>query len=181
MKNIRSLLCLLLAVVLLAGCGHDYLKEPPKASSAASGQHGSTADYRQVIENARSADLNSQAMLAVVTGPDDKMHQTIFSGTYGFVEEDYERYGISIGTVITLSYGAIIILPKEGREQAVMDQMRFFVEQQKKAMDNYLQDQYEIANSALIETAPTGEVLLAMSKDAPEVMKAMKEGLAAGG
>lgn len=198
MKKLLVLTSILLITALLcgcaSGCAHGFLQDPPTTgastpdkseadSSAATNsepaRYGSTADYTLVIEAARNPELNELGMYDIVTGPNDALYDTIFSETFGFKEEDYEKYAISIGTIITISYGTIIILPKEGRQQAVVDQMHSFVEQQKKSMENYLQDQYEIANSAVIETAPTGEVLLAMTENADEVMKAMQEALAA--
>ena len=103
----------------------------------------------------------------------------VVKSRYGSHPADYERYAVSAGTVITLSYGVFIILPKQGMHDAVMAQVESFVEQQQKAMENYLQDQYEIAKGAIIKTAPTGEILLAMCQDAETVMSNMEAGLAA--
>lgn len=166
MKKFMMAVSLMLVLALLAGCG---------GSSQA--PTGSSRDYREVIEAARSSEENTSSFLPIVTGPDDDMHDLIFDPSFGFVEDDMERYALSIGIVITQAYGVAIVLPKEGRQQAVTDQFKAFVEQQKKAQENYLPDQYEIAKSAIIKTAPTGEVLLAMCPDADQVMAAMLKGL----
>lgn len=170
MKKISVLLAaVLLLVACLAACG----------GGQAGG--GSTADYKAVLEAARPEELNSIALYTVVTNGDSgDIHNMIFSESFGFVEEDMDKYAISLGTVITKAYGVAIILPAEGREQAVIDQVNAFVEQQQKAQENYLQDQYEIAMGAIVKTAPTGEVLLAMCEDAADVMAKMEEGLKAG-
>ena len=160
-------LCLVLCLALLAACSGE------KAPS----QYGSSADYKAVIEAARPAELNELAMYAIVTGSEDDMHDIFFDPAFGFVEDDMERYAVSIGTIITLAYGVAIILPKEGHQQAVIDQLQNYVTTQQNAMENYLQDQYAIAKDAIIKTAPTGEVLLAMCEDADVVMAAMEEGL----
>lgn len=169
MKKLAPALCLLLALAMLAGCG-----------GSSGGQYGSNADYRQVLLDARSDDVNNSPMFSVVTGPDDDFHDMFFSDSFGFVEADMERYAMSLGTMIVQAYGVAIILPVEGREDAVLDQVNAFVEAQKRAQENYLHDQYEIAKSALVRTMPTGEVVLVMSEGAPEIMAAIEEGLAAG-
>lgn len=181
MKKCLPLACLFLAVLLLCGCGGAPAASGSATASqapASSGPYGSSADYKAVIEAARPAELNDLAMYGIVTSPNDPLYAQIFD-TYELVADDYERYAVSAGTVITLSYGVFIILPKEGMHDTVMAQVEGFVEQQQKAMENYLQDQYEIAKAAIIKTAPTGEILLAMCPDAETVMSNMEAGLAA--
>ena len=180
MRKALSLASVLLAVLLLCSCGGaapaaSGQSQPPAASS---GPYGSAADYKAVIEASRDSELNGLAMYDIITSPSDPLYDMVFE-TYGFNTEDFENYAVSAGTVITISYGVFIILPKEGSHDAVMQQVESFVKQQEKAMENYLQDQYEIAKSAVVKTAPTGEILLAMCKDADDVMAKMEAGLAA--
>lgn len=179
MKKCLPIASLLMAALLLCSCGSassgTVTSSQPAVSS--SGPHGSTANYKAVIEAARDSELNSLAMYDVVTSPEDSLYGQIFD-SYDFVANDYERYAISAGTIITISYGVFIILPKEGRHDAVMAQVQTFVAQQQSAMENYLQDQYEIAKGALIKTASTGEILLVMCEDAETVMSKIEAGLA---
>lgn len=180
MKKCLSLVSLLLAVLFLCSCGSPAASGTDASSEpvVSSGPYGSDADYKAVIEAARDPELNDLALYDIVTSSGDSLYEAFFSGTFGLVEDDYERYAISAGTIITIAYGVMIILPKEGRHDAVMAQVQGYVEQQQKAMENYLQDQYEIAKGAVIKTAATGEVMLAMCKDAEAVMAKMEEGLA---
>ncbi|MGD9560201.1 MAG: DUF4358 domain-containing protein [Oscillospiraceae bacterium] len=164
MRKISMLVCVLFVFGLLAGCG---------GTSAT----GSDKDYREVLEASRPAELNELAMFAVTTGPDDQLYDQIFSESFGFVEADMQRYAISLGLIITQAYGVAIILPAEGKQQAVLDQVNGFIEMQRKAQENYLQDQYAIALAAKVETAETGEVLMAMCEDSETVMEKMLEGL----
>ena len=133
----------------------------------------------KVLEAARPDELNDTPLYDVVAGADDELYDQIFSESFGFVEADMERYAISLGMVNTQAYGVAIILPAEGRQQAVLDQVDAFVEMQRRAQENYLPDQYEIAMAAQVEIAPTGEVLLAMCEDATTVMDNMLAELAA--
>ena len=175
-QKVLSVLSTLVALLLLVGCGAGASSASVGAAPA---QHGSTADYKAVIQASRDSALNESALYDIVTAPSDPLHDMIFS-SFGFVAEDYDRYAISAGSVITIAYGVFIILPKQGRHDAVQSQVEAFVQQQQKAMENYLQDQFEIAKGAIIKTAPTGEILLAMCADAETVMANMEAGLAAG-
>ncbi len=152
------------SILLFSACG----------SSAAV---GSSADYKSVLESSRPAELNEYEMYAVVTSSEDTGYDLMFNQNTGLSEDVMQKYAVSLGSVITLAYGVAIILPQDGQEQAVIDGLKAYVETQKNAQENYLPDQYEIASSAIIETVPTGEVLLAMCENASDVMEAMKEGL----
>lgn len=178
MKKIALALSVFLLVAMFTACGPATGGSSSGASTGA--PVGSTADYKQVIEGARDPELNGVGFYSVVAGPDDAQYELVFDEAFGFVEADMQRYAISLGTIITLAYGVAIILPAEGKEQAVLDQVNAYVETQKKAQENYLQDQYEIAKNAIVKTAETGEVLLAMCKDAETVMSNMEAGLKAG-
>ncbi|NLW78046.1 MAG: DUF4358 domain-containing protein [Ruminococcaceae bacterium] len=196
MKKTAMVLCILLLGVALAACSGNTM--PPPSSLAGSSQPddsavggssvpggGSTAptgadkDYKAVIEASRPAELKDLALYGIVTGPADALYPDVFSAAFGFEEADMQRYAISLGMVNTQAYGVAIILPAEGRQQAVLDQVDAFVEMQRRAQENYLPDQYEIAMAAQVEIAPTGEVLLAMCEDATTVMDNMLAELAA--
>lgn len=174
MKKVLPLVSLVLCVLIFAACAGAA-----QSASTAPAKYGSSADYKALIQAAREAELNESSLYNVVTSAQDPLHSAIFTG-FQLVEEDYEKYAISAGAVITIAYGVFIILPKEGRQEAVIAQVEAFVEQQQKAMENYLQPQYEIAKAAIIKTAPSGEVILAMCKDAETVMKSIEDGLKAG-
>lgn len=45
-------------------------------------------------------------------------------------------------------------------------------------MEHYLEDQYEIAKAAKVETAPTGEVILVCCEDSDTVLANIKAALA---
>lgn len=165
MKKLALSLSLVFAL-LLAACGGG--------GNGATGT-GSTADYAQLITENRTEDENTT--LPIITSPDDKDFSMIFE-LYGFVAEDMERFAVSISMMNVKAYGVAIVLPAEGRTDAVKAQMEAFIEFQQKSQENYLPDQYEIAKGALLETADTGEVVMVMCEDAATMMAALKAGLA---
>ncbi len=200
MKKIALLLCFLLLFSMMAACGasesasvagivsssggtaSEAASSSAQSSSAAaptSAPQGSAADYAAVIEQARNPELNEIELYNIVTSPSDANHELIFYDGSLFVQEDMQRYAVCSPGIITIAYAVAIILPKAGREAAVVDNINAFVQSQQDAMQNYLQDQYEITKAALVETMPTGEVVLVMCEDAATVMQNIKDGLAA--
>ncbi len=177
MKKVMSVLlaCLLLAV-LAVGCGENAT--------------GSANNYIDVLQAARPAEMNTLDIYQIVAdaatregagaGENDPLKmEAVFGPTGGFVEADMDKYAISLASTIIKVYGVAIILPAEGKQQAVMDQLNAYVEQQKAAQENYLPEQYAIASNAKIKVAPTGEILLAMCEDADTVMAELEAGLKA--
>lgn len=159
-----------LVLVLLASC---------LAACSEAAPTGSEADYKTVIEDARPAELNDLPLFTITTGPDSEQYEMTFSEANGFVEADMQRYALSVGLIITQAYGVAIALPAEGKQQDVLDQFNAYVEAQRKAQENYLPDQYAIAMAAIVTTAETGEVLMAMCEDSQTVMDNMLAGLKA--
>ncbi len=183
MKKIAFFIALALLLSLaLTACG-----------GSAGGQYGSNANYIDVIEAAREAEQNevfyAVADAATRAGTasslygddskDEQLHGSVMNEAVGFDEGAMQKYAISLGFSITQAYGVAIILPAEGREQDVIDMVNAYVLAQQKAQENYLPAQYEIAMDAQVKTAPTGEVLLVMCRDAAAVMERLEAGLAA--
>ncbi|MDL2323903.1 DUF4358 domain-containing protein [Ruminococcaceae bacterium OttesenSCG-928-A16] len=159
-------LAALLLMGVLVACGGG--------NGAAAGT-GSSADYKVVLEAARP---ESAENIPVITSPEED-GPTGLLDFFGVPQEDMKKYAISVSLINVKAYGIAIILPQEGKEQAVTDAVNAFVELQQKGFENYLQDQYAIAKGALVKTAPTGEVILVMCEDAATVMAAIEKGLAA--
>ena len=65
------------------------------------------------------------------------------------------------------------------KQQAVSEALDAYVQSQMQSMEHYLEDQYQIAASSHISTAPTGEVILVCCENPEAVMNAIKTALAA--
>lgn len=151
---------------LLCACG---------AGGASAGGSGSAADYAALIAENRNEEDN--AFLPVITSPGDPDFSDVFT-VYSLNADDMQRYAVSISRANTKSYGIAVILPAAGRTDAVIGQMEAFIEMQKRLQENYLPDQYDIASSALLDTAPSGEVVMVMAPDASTIMANILAGLA---
>ena len=186
----RIIACLMAGVMLLAlvGCG----------GSGSSGSASSAAkkDYTQILHDARSDEDNEYEMI-FTKGEDGK-----FTAQYGYsdsydaaqldeeirnmllpllnLEEDmYTDFAASVSGMMVQSYGIAIVKPAEGKQQAVSEALDAYVQSQMQSMEHYLEDQYQIAASSHISTAPTGEVILVCCENPEAVMNAIKTALAA--
>lgn len=186
----RIIACLMAGVMLLAlvGCG----------ASGSSGSASSAAkkDYTQILHDARSDEDNEYEMI-FTKGEDGK-----FTAQYGYsdsydaaqldeeirnmllpllnLEEDmYTDFAASVSGMMVQSYGIAIVKPAEGKQQAVFEALDAYVQSQMQSMEHYLEDQYQIAASSHISTAPTGEVILVCCENPEAVMNAIKTALAA--
>lgn len=167
-KRLIPLLCLILAAALvLAGCG----------GNAGSGSTASEPkDYAEILRNARTDEYNEY--FEVVTGPDDDTIGILdFLAQSGFAPEAMEQYAISVSLMNTKAYAVMIIKPAEGQEEAIRTAMQDYIQMQQDSFEFYLADQYEIAQDAQLETAPSGELILVMSEDAADVLQKIEDGL----
>ena len=185
MKRLIAALLAGLTLFALVGCSAGS-----KADSAA------PKDYSQILHDARSAEDNEYYMI-FTKGADGK-----YTAQYGY-SKDYEAdqlhdeianmmmpmlnledgmaedFAASLSTMMVQSYGLAIVKPAEGRTQDVVDALNAYVESEQQSMEHYLEDQYQIAKNAKVETLPSGEVVLVCCEDSDTVLANLKKALAA--
>lgn len=127
-----------------------------------------------IITAARPADFNEA--FPPILSKDDPQAQMIADVT-GLNYDDMEAFAISVSIMNTQAYGVAIVKPAEGKSEAVLKAVNGFVEQQKKAFEQYLPDQKEIANAATVDTLDDGTIVLVMSEGGEELQKAILEAL----
>lgn len=183
-KRLLAALLAALTLLALAGCGSSGKTDAaPK-------------DYTQILHDARPDEDNEYYMI-FSPGEDGK-----FTAQYGYsdsydaaqldeeirnmllpllnLEEDmYTDFAASVSGMMVQSYGIAIVKPAEGKQQAVFEALDAYVQSQMQSMEHYLEDQYQIAASSHISTAPTGEVILVCCENPEAVLSAIKTALAA--
>ena len=185
MKRLIAALLAGLTLFALVGCSAGS-----KADSAA------PKDYSQILHDARTDEENEYDMI-FTKGEDGK-----FTAQYGYSAEYeadqlsdevanmmmpllgledgmYDDFAASVSGMMVSVYGVAIVKPAEGRTQDVVDAMDAYVQSQQKAMERYLEDQYEIACAARVVTVPTGEVVMVCCEDSDTVLENIKKALAA--
>jgi len=97
--------------------------------------------------------------------------------TLGLEEDMLSEYALSMSLMNVRAYAVGIFVPAEGKTEDVQAAVESYVAAQRRAFEQYLQDQYEIAQNAIVETLPGGEVMLVMSEDAAQTAQALRDAL----
>lgn len=184
MKRIIATLLAGLALFALVGCSSGK----PAASST-------PINYAEILHDARSDEDNEYNMI-FSKGEDGKyVAQDGYSSEYdadqlndeienmllpllGLEEGSYTDFAASVSAMMVQSYGVAIVKPAEGKTQEVTDALNNYVLSQQQSMEHYLEDQYEIAKSAKVETVPTGEVVMVCCENSDTVLANIKAALA---
>lgn len=162
MKKLFALaLAAALSVGVLAGCsgGQDAPARTPEElselyASAITDNGGEMVEYNPVISQVSQED--GSAMMVE---------------TLGLTAEDMTAFGISMSLMNVQAYGIAAVMPAEGREEAVKEALQGYIDRQKQSFENYLADQYAVAESARLETLEDGTVLMVMCADQDAVFE----------
>ena len=127
--------------------------------------------YQSAIEEARDQELNES--MSVLTSSEDETAELLFS-MLGVSGEDMQAFARSVSPMNVKAYGIAAIYPTAGKEQAVLDGLNGFIDQQKQNFELYLADQYDIANQARLETLNDGTILMVMCPDQDTVFDAIR-------
>ena len=169
MKRMLSLsLSALLLLSALAGCGSK------DAGTTSRTPEEATEAYQTAIESARDAELNEA--IPVITSTEDDTASLVLP-LIGITDENTDAFAVAVSPMNIKAYGVAAILPAEGKSEEVLEGVNAFVEQQKQNFQQYLMDQYDIANAAKVETLEDGTILLVMCEDQDTVLDAIKTAL----
>lgn len=170
----KSLILSLAAVLLVAaitGCS--------KGQAAPLTPEERTELYQTAIESARDQETND-AIPAITSSEDNSGLSDIILPMLGVTEEDMSAYAIAVSPVNIRAYGVAAIFPASGKEDTVLEGLNGFIDLQKQNFERYLEDQYEIASNAKLETLEDGTLLLVMCSDQDAVFDAIKGSIEAG-
>ena len=167
MKRFFSLM--LLPILLLAGCS-----SAPESQLTAQER---TELYRSAIQDARDQDANDA--FPIITSAEDDTASFLLD-LMGLSAEDMSAFAISASAMNVKAYGIAAVYPAEGRDEEVKDALEGFVDRQKQSFEQYLADQYDIANNARLETLEDGTILLVMCEGQDQVFTAIRSAIEAG-
>lgn len=169
MKKILTLaLALALAVTALFGCsgksGSD--KTPEELSelyaSAITENGGEMVEYNPVFTEVKEDDMSA-----------------IILENLGLLVEDMQAFGVSSSVMNVKAYGIAAVMPAEGKAESVTSALQGYIDAQKSSFEQYLVDQYEVANSAKLETLEDGTILMVMCEDQDTVFDAISAAILA--
>ncbi len=171
MKRMLSLsLSALLLLSALVGCGGS--KDNSGTTNKTPEEY--TEAYKTAIETARDAEYNEA--IPVITSTEDDMAAMVLP-LIGVTDENTDAFAVAISLMNVKAYGVAAILPAEGKSEEILDGVNAFVDQQKQSFQQYLIDQYDIANAAKVETLDDGTILLVMCEDQDTVLDSIKTSL----
>lgn len=90
-----------------------------------------------------------------------------------------EAFAISVSLMNVRAYGIALIMPAEGKADTVKEALQGYIDLQKSNFEYYLEDQYEVAKSARLETLEDGTVVMVLCEGQDAVYDSMVESLSA--
>lgn len=96
----------------------------------------------------------------------------------GLEDDMVEDFAASVSGMMVQSYAIAVVKPAPGKTDAVVDALKAYVLSEQQSMEHYLEDQYEVAKNAKVETLPSGEVVLVCCENSDTVLANLKKALA---
>ena len=161
---LSSMVCLL----LLAGCG-SMDGEMDQAAELTAQER--TQLYETAIRGARDQETNEA--MTILTSAEEDQGQAVFD-MLGLKPEDVEACALSVSLMNVKAYGIAAVYPVAGREEAVRNGLNDFMVAQKGSFEQYLQDQFDIADKAKLGVLKDGTILLVMCENQDAVYESIK-------
>lgn len=169
-KILTVILTLALALGLLASCGQKGNGDASTPQTpAVRTPEELTQLYTGAINNCGSEGVEYNPPVDQAGDDTELLFQMM-----GLNADDMTAFSISASMMNVQAYGIALVMPAEGKEQAVTDALQNYIEQQKTNFENYLADQYEVANSARLETLSDGTVAMVMCEGQDAIFDSIK-------
>ena len=169
-KFLSFALSVLLLSALLTGCGEGGGKgeETPLSPEER------TELYKNAIESARDQEMNEA--VPVITSTEDDMADFILP-MLGITAENTSSFAVAVSAMNVRAYGIAAVMPAAGEDEAVLEGLNGFIENQRQSFEQYLADQYEVAKNARLETLEDGTLLLVMSEGQDALFDAIRDSI----
>lgn len=170
MKKILSLsMALMLMLTAVTGCSSS--KAPAEKTP-----EELTELFASAITDCGSEMVQYNPVMSAVSEEDDS---AFVLEMMGLNADDMTAFGLSVSMMNVKAYGIAAIRPAEGKEEDITSALQAYVEQQQRSFEHYLEDQYEIAKAARLETLEDGTVLMVIDENADAVFEAIKTSILA--
>ena len=163
-RTISLTLSVLMTAALLAGCGTKTAPEKTPEELTALYAEAITANGGEMVE-----------YNPVVTAVSEEDGSAMILELLGLNPEDMTAFGVSASMMNTKAYGIALVRPAAEKEDAVREGLQGFIDRQKQSFERYLEDQYEVAKNARLETLEDGTILMVMTQEQDTVFNSIKE------
>ena len=170
-RIIPLILALCTAATVLSGCAGT----PDNTASALTPEERA-ALYAAAVTDARTEEDNEYN--PVVSDPAE-VSDLVYT-LLGFTGEDVEALAVSISLMNIKAYGIAVVMPAEGKADAVKAGLQGFIDAQQQSFQQYLPDQYEVARNARLETLSDGTLVMVMSPDQDAIYDSIAAAVEAG-
>lgn len=109
----------------------------------------------------------------IIVDPAEELYLSIM----GLTREDVSSFAISTSLMNTQAYNVSIVVPDEGKKEVVLEALEEYVDNIKLSFEYYLEDQYAIADNAVIREID-GKIVLVMCEDAEAIADKLASELA---
>lgn len=153
-----------LTVIVVVGCA---AKKPAREFSA------------QELKDAISAsrDEESNQYLPIVTN-DDAQDQEMLFELMQLPAKDIKTHALSVSLMNVHAYAVGVLVPAEGKQEAVLKAVNAYVAGMQKSFESYLPNQYEITKQAIVKAQEDGSIILVMCEDSQTVYDNIVKALA---
>ena len=95
----------------------------------------------------------------------------------GITAENTSSFAVAVSAMNVRAYGIAAVMPAAGEDEAVLEGLNSFIENQRQSFEQYLADQYEVAKNARLETLEDGTLLLVMSEGQDALFDAIRDSI----
>lgn len=141
--------------------GKDESKEDDKTNGESNNDESSKSALAEIITSNRDKDTNDS--MGIVVSKDDSDAEITFS-MLGIDEKDMSEYAISLSPMNINAYCVAIVKPADGKKDTIKKAFETYKSSQEEAFEQYLQEQYKIAQDAVI-TEVGDYIVFAMCED----------------
>lgn len=172
MKKLLSLtLVAVMALGLLAGCSGSKNESNNDASSTKTPEE-LVALYTDAINNCGSEMVEYNSVISEFKEEDGT---SFLLELLGLSAEDFTAAAVSLSQMNTQAYTIAAFMPAADKAETILEALQTYHTNQQAAFERYLEDQYEIACAARLETLSDGTIVFVMTEGQDAAFDSIKE------
>lgn len=161
MKKISLFLSIIMCLALCSCQSKDAASAVPK-------------DYAGIISTVQSED--EAKSFEIVSDAQSELGTQILS-MLNIEPADIDSFAVACSFMNVNAYCVGIFKPTDKSDDIIKTALAEYIDLQKKSMENYLPEQYDIAKSAIIKQVKSGEIIIVMCQNQDKAAAAIEKAL----